>query len=92
MSTQAIIVTLLVLLLVVLAVLLMVWRYLHSHRQRLNHLHEKTDQVLASQEGGRMQTSRQGDELRHQQTRIMERMQTILLRLESWWKDRDRRP
>ena len=67
------------------------WAYVHSHRKRLNHLHEKADQLLASQEGGRMQASQQGDELRHQQSKIMERMQTILLRLEAWWKDRDRR-
>lgn len=88
---QAIII---VLLLVVLAVLLMVWRYVHSHRRGMNHLQDKTDQVLANQEGGRMQASRQADETRHQNSRVMERMQTLLLWFDKFTKrdDKDKPP
>lgn len=101
MSTQALIITLLV---VVLVGLVILWCYVYMHRERLNALHEKTDQVLAgqkgdqdktdlmlaSQEGGRMQSSRQHDESTHQDSKIMARMQTILLIIDKWMKNHDK--
>lgn len=87
MSRDPLIVGLLV---AVFLMLLVLWWYLRMHRRRLNHLHEKADQMLASQEGGRMQISSQGDEIRHQQSRLMERVQFLMLRLDYWWKNRDK--
>lgn len=89
----------------ILGALVVVWIYLRHGRHRMNHLHDKLDQasvqrkdnrdkldqVADSAEGGRLQVSRQGDEIRHQNTRIMERVQSMLL----WFKvkkDSDKDP
>lgn len=90
---------------VLLAALVVVWVYVKRGLHKMNHLHEKMDQSAVRQkdnrdkldqmsdsaEGGRLQVSRQGDEIRHQNTRIMERVQSMLL----WFKvkkDSDKDP
>lgn len=89
MKMQILIVALLV---VVLAWLVVLWRSLRSQRRRANHLHDKVDQVLASQEGERAQNLQQGNEIRHQNSRLMERMQSILLWFGNSKKNRDQDP
>lgn len=82
-----------VLLVLVLAALIGVWLYIRRKlRGSLNHVHEKIDLLLTSQEGGRAQISQQGDETRHQNSRVMERMQTLLLWFDKFTKSRDKDP
>lgn len=87
MTTQIIII---VLLLAALVVLVALWFYARAHRRLLSKVDEKADQLISNQVGGWAQSARQANESTHQQSRIMERMQTILLWLDSWKKNRDK--
>lgn len=82
MTTQAVIIALL---LVILAGLVVLWFYARAHKEGLSHL-------IANQEGGRAQSARQADEGRHQGSKIMERMQTVLLLFDKWLKHHDKDP
>lgn len=82
MSTQVVIIALL---LMILAGLVVLWFYARAHKRGLSHL-------IANQEGGRAQSARQADEARHQGSKLMDRVQTLLLWLDSWKKNRDKDP
>lgn len=74
-------------LLAILAIVSIIWWLVRQHRKWLKRLAEKNEEMRLSQEGGRMQASREADEARHQSSRIMERVQFMLLRLDQWWRD-----